>query len=236
MAQHTFFAISTGPAGKDCLTLGAVRALERCGTIFYPTTGGGRHAAFDCAREAVEVSGKTCVALRFSMTADEEQTGREYGEARARVREALSRGDAAFVALGDVSVYSTAARLGKALQKDGVPVRFVPGVTSFCAAACACALDLAEADEGIRIIPGDALFAAGKVAAALDEDGAKIFMKSPRHLKEIIGIAAEKHLLERAHLVQNAGREDERIFSGSALARLPDEVFRGAYLSVLIVS
>ena len=233
--MNTFFAVSTGPARSDYLTLGAVKALNRCGTIFYPVTGGEKHVAFDCVREAVDVSRKNCIGMKFSMTTDEKKTSGEYDDFCAQVEKALVKGDVAMVAIGDVSVYSTAARIGKMLRKKGVPVSFVSGVTSFCAAAGEFALDLAEADEGIRIVPGDAFFSAGKIDSVLDDAGAKIFMKSPRHLKEIIDIALKKKPTDKLYLVQGAGYENKRLFSGRDLDNLPAEVFDKAYMSVLIV-
>ena len=233
--MNKFYAVSTGPAGSDYLTLGAVKVLEKCKTIFYPITGENKHIAFDCVCEAVDVSQKNCVGVKFSMTSDKARTQKEYDDLAQKVREALSKNDVAFVAIGDVSIYSTAARVARQIERDGFETKFIAGVTSFCACACECTLDLAERDEGIWIVPGDAFFSQGKIDRILGESGTKIFMKSPRHLKEIIGIVKSKGLVASAHLIQGVGYESQQIFSGSELNDLADETFEKSYMSVLIV-
>lgn len=235
--MSTFFAVSTGPAGSDFLTLGAVKVLKNCGTIFYPITGTSEesHVAFDCVCEALDVSKKKCIGVKFSMSPDKEKTQKEYDEFSLLVENELSENDVAFVAIGDVSIYSTAARLSKMIENRGFGIKFIPGVTSFCAAACEFALDLAERDEEIRIIPGDAYFKSGRIDSVLKEKGTKIFMKSPRHLKEIIQKVNENNLSEKAFLVQGVGYDNQKTFSGEKIKNLPEEIFEKAYMSVLIL-
>lgn len=235
--DNIFYAVGTGPARSEFLTLQAVRVLEKCSTIFYPVTGKDEksHIAFDCVCGAIDVSKKKCVGVEFSMTRDLDKTAAEYESFVSQVEDALLYGDVAMVAIGDVSVYSTAARLAHLVAGHGHKIRFVAGVTSFCTAACECSLDLAERDNEIRIIPGDAFFVGGKISCVLDDSATKIFIKSPRHLKDIIVLAAEKHLLEKTYLVQGAGSDNQKIFSGSELACLDESVFKNSYMSVLIV-
>lgn len=234
----TFYAVSTGPAGADFITLGAVRVLGRCPTIFYPVTGSGegKHIAFDCVCEAVDVSGKECVGVRFSMSGDKARTDAEYGAFASRAAEYLEKGDVAFVSIGDVSIYSTAARIAKIVGQMGFRVEFVAGVPSFCAAACSCALDMAPGlGDEIRIIPGDACYRSGALGDVLSSPGTKIFMKSPRHLGEIVSEVVSRGLSGSAHLVQGAGGADERIVTGDVLAEAGADVFGNAYMSVLVV-
>lgn len=234
-AKNKFYAVSTGPAGSDYLTLKAVCVLKNCKTIFYPITGENSHVAFDCISEVVDVSEKNCIGVRFSMSNDKEKTQKEYNDFYLQVKNELSKGSVAFIAIGDVSVYSTAARIAKMIEKSGYKIEFVAGVTSFCASACECKLDLAEQDEEIRIIPGDAYFKNGKLDEVLKSDGTKIFMKSPRHLKSIIEKIIELKIVEKTHLIQGVGYENQKIFSGKELLNLNDDVFEKAYMSVIIV-
>lgn len=232
-----FYAVSTGPAGADFMTVGAVRVLSGCGAVFYPVTSSGgveSHIAFDCVRDAVDLSGKKCVPVRFSMTRDEERTGREYEEISRMVASELSRCDVAFVSIGDVSVYSTAARLSSLVSSLGFECVFVPGVTSFSAAASACSMDLASAGREIRIVPGDESFESGRLQSFIADDDAKVIMKSPRHLSKIVELVVSSGLSKRACLVQRAGGEGQRIFSGDELSSIPSPL-GDSYMSVLLI-
>lgn len=237
-----FYAVSTGPASSEYLTLGAVRILEKCNTIFYPITKSGEkenyrenHVAFDCISKVIDISKKNCVGVTFSMTKEKSKTQAEYDEFAFLVENELQKGDVAFITIGDVSVYSTAARLAKMIEKNGHEIKFVAGVPSFCASACECLLDLAEQDEEIRIIPGDSYFRNGKLSEVLKSDGTKIIMKSPKFLKNIIEELSAQNLFENSYLIQGAGYKNQRIFSGEELKSLSEEIFEKAYMSVVIV-
>jgi precorrin-2 C(20)-methyltransferase len=232
-----FYAVSTGPSGPDFITLGAVRAVSRARAVFYPVTGSGggeSHIAFDCVREAVDLSGKKCVPVRFSMTRDGKRTELEYEGLSRMVASELAFGDVAFVSIGDVSVYSTAARISSLVASLGFECVFVPGVASFSAAACACTMDLASAGREIRIVPGDASFESGALQSFIADADAKVIMKSPRHLSKIVALVVSSGLSSRAALVQKAGGEGQRIFSGDELSRLPSPL-EDSYMSVLLI-
>ena len=158
--KHTLYAVSTGPSGSKYLTQEAIAVITSCNTIFYPVTPGGTnpHIAFDCIKQAVDVSRKQCVGVTFSMSRNEKTTEQEYETVVNQVSQALTHGDVAFIAIGDISIYSTAARVADIMQSKGMNTQFVSGVPSFCVAAGSLKLDLAQTDEEIRIIPGDAYF------------------------------------------------------------------------------
>jgi len=237
--KNIFYAVSTGPANSDYLTLKAVKILNQCKSIFYPITKSENketHIAFDCIKEVIDISNKNCIGVTFSMTNDKAKTQAEYDSFIEQVQEELQNGDVAFIAIGDVSIYSTAARFAKMIESNGYNIKFISGVTSFCASACECALDLAETDKEIRIIPGDAFVKSNKLDEVLKSSGTKIFMKSPRHLKSIIEKIIEFNLCESSYLIQGVGYESQKIFSKENLLNLDEEVFKKAYMSVLIIT
>ncbi len=235
--KHTLYAVSTGPSGSKYLTQEAIAVITSCNTIFYPVTPGGTnpHIAFDCIKQAVDVSRKQCVGVTFSMSRNEKTTEKEYESVVHQVSEALVHGDAAFIAIGDISIYSTAARVADIMQSKGMNTQFVSGVPSFCVAAGSLKLDLAQTDEEIRIIPGDAYFKNGKLDSVLEGEGTKIIMKSARHLKDILHAIAQKDMLHHASLVHNAGYENEKVFQGKALLSIPEDLFSRAYMSIIII-
>ncbi len=238
--QNTFYAVSTGPGGKEFLTIGAVEALKKCKTIFFPLTKADskNHIAFDTISEVknyIDFDSKKIEPLVFSMTKNQSKRQNEYDEAKNRILSALKEGNCALVSIGDVSIYSTAAKISKLLENHAVKTEFVSGVTSFCAAAATAKTEFASPDEEIRIIPGDNYFSAGKIDQVLESDGTKIFMKSARFLKEIITKVKNYSLLEKSILVKNAGKADEALVCGNELSNLSDEFFSDSYMSILIV-
>lgn len=238
--QNTFYAVSTGPGGSKFLTLEAVEVLKNCKTIFYPLTKADskNHIAFDTisdVKKVIDFDSKRFEPLVFSMTKNQKVRQNEYDEAQNKILEALKDGNCAFVSIGDVSIYSTSARISKMIETHGVKIEFVSGVTSFCAAAATAKIELSLPDEEIRIIPGDKYFSEGKIDEVLGAEGTKVFMKSARFLKEILKKVKNASLLENSTLVRDAGQPNELLVCGSELLGLSDDFFRDSYMSILIV-
>ncbi|WP_191015592.1 precorrin-2 C(20)-methyltransferase [Treponema zioleckii] len=244
--QNTFYAVSTGPGGSKFLTLEAVEVLKNCKTIFYPLTKADskNHIAFDTINEVKNLfdldsdstfDSKRFESLVFSMTKNQKVRQNEYDEAQNKILEALKDGNCAFVSIGDVSIYSTSARISKMIETHGVKIEFVSGVTSFCAAAATAKIELSLPDEEIRIIPGDKYFSEGKIDEVLGAEGTKVFMKSARFLKEILKKVKNASLLENSTLVRDAGQPNELLVCGSELLGLSDDFFKDSYMSILIV-
>lgn len=235
---HTFYAVSTGPAGSRYLTQESIATLKKCNTIFYPFTKGSSkpHIAFDCIKQIDGLSVKNCIGVGFSMSGKKDQTDEEYKNITEQITDELKKGDVAFIAIGDVSIYSSAARMANIIERNGFNTEFVSGVTSFCAAACALKLDLVQEDTEIRIIPGDAYIKKGKFDAVLESEGTKIIMKSARHAKEIVRKIEERNLLEYSYFVHNVGYADERIFRKNELKNIPEEIYQHAYMSIIILT
>ena len=104
----------------------------------------------------------------------------------------------------------------------------ISGVPSFCASACRLGISLGEKNEEIHIIP-----ASYSIEEALKYSGTCIYMKSGRHLKELLaGLREqqEKGRRLRAYGVANCGMENEQVYQGL------DELERAeGYLVTVIV-
>ena len=232
---NTFYAVSTGPADRRFLTQEADKALRKCRTIFYPVTksASNPHAAFDCIQDIVQSSEAECKCINFSMTGDTYRTKSEYEDAASQIVHALEKGNAAFISIGDVSIYSTAARIAGIIEKTGFDTKFISGVPSFCAAACSLKLDLAQDNEEIRIIPGDAYYKKGNLCETLEKEGTKVIMKSSRYIREIIDIIKKKNLINNAFLVHRAGYKDESVFRAEEILHIPEDILNNAYMSII---
>ena len=82
--------------------------------------------------------------------------------------------------IGDPTVYSTYQYIHKRVVKGGYEAHIVNGVPSFCAAAGALGISLADNKEEIHVIP--ASYEIGKTA---EFSGTRIYMKSGKKLGEL---------------------------------------------------
>ena len=228
MKKGTFYGVSVGPGDPELLTGKAVRILRACPVIAAPATGAGRMLALQIAAGAVELEGKTVLPLSFSMTRDRAVRLAEYRAAAEAVSAHLDAGrDVAMVNLGDVSVYATAPRVGKLLAERGYETELVPGVPSFCAAACRLGVSLTEGDAGVHILSGH-----GNPEEGLDLSGTKVVLKSGRQLPGVLEALAERNLSGRSMLVKNCGLPGEALYPDLSEERPGEDT---DYLSLVIV-
>ena len=237
MEKGIFYPVSAGPGSAEMLTIQAVRILRECKIIFFPESEKNTLALDSISQiSGLDLSKKTLIPCHFSMTTDKEKSAAEYEKIARECQSFLNEGKSvAMLSIGDVTLYSTAARTAILIQSQGFDVKFIPGVNSFSAAASSALISLCEKDEKLTIIPGDAFYTEGKLEGALKEDGKKVLMKMGRHLREIISIVEEYKLIQNAILVQKASLPEEKIFRGKEILLMTEDDFEGAYLSVMIV-
>ncbi len=227
--------MSVGPGAGDLLTFRAAEILRKCGAIFYPESGGKSRALQTISPLVTAHDGggnRKLIPVSFVMGGGEEKV---YEKTAEKIRKVLESGvDAAFVSLGDVSIYSTAGKISAFLEKSGFKTEFCPGVTSFVASACSVGRMLADGSESAAIIPGDAWFEGenSRFQNELSLAGTKIIMKAGRHLMEIVRLIEEKGLLDSSYLVSNVSLPEEKIFFGKEILSAGKET---GYFSVLIV-
>ncbi|MEL7607981.1 MAG: precorrin-2 C(20)-methyltransferase [Bacillota bacterium] len=221
----TLYGVGVGPGDPELITVKAKRILEKCRVLAVPVTHRGNALALDIARGVTDLSGKELLELPFPMTDDRTTLGRNYEAQAARVAQALESGeDVAFVCLGDVSVFSTFSSVGEILMNKGYPVEMVPGVTSFCAAACALKISLTAMDEPLHILPAG--FADIENALALP--GVKVLMKSAGRFPAVRRAVSASGRLACAAI--NCGLEGERLYRD--IADMPEDP---GYFTTIIV-
>ena len=233
----TLYGVGVGPGDPELLTLKAARILEEVPVIAVPTSySDAGSLAMDVIMPVLERRksrnmSPTIVSLVFPMTRDE----RILGEARKKNGEillgALSSGDVAFIALGDILFYSTFGNLltGLFSIRSDLKVSVIPGVTSFSAAAGQLVEPLVQGSERLTILP--AVYDPSEIDQALDRFEVVVLMKINKVFREIRDLLERKGLLDRAAFVSMVGRPEERI--SRTLADLsPEEV---PYMSLLVI-
>ena len=121
--------------------------------------------------------------------------------------EILSKGeDAAFLTLGDPTVYATSMYIHQRIAQMGYPTEIVSGVPSFCAAAAKLGISLGERQEQIHIIP-----ASYDVEAAMQLPGTKILMKAGKKMP-VVRQCVKEHK-GWAAMVENCGMAEEHLWT-----------------------
>ncbi len=206
--KGTLYGVSVGPGDPELMTLKAVRCIENCPVLAAPQTAAGRMLALDIAKGAVDVSGKIILPLHFAMSRDPEVLKASHAAAADAVRAHLDAGrDVALLNLGDVSIYATYGYLEEILTAQGYAAVRIAGVPSFCAAAARLGQSLTGGmEQPLTIAPGRHL---EQVLAA---PGAKVLMKTGRHLPKTLDALRERGLLANSAMVCNCGLPDEAVF------------------------
>lgn len=203
--KGVFYGVGVGPGDPELLTQKATRLIRECDVLAIPQHDPEKCFAYRIACDAVpEAKDKPLLCVDMPMTRDTALREAAYeAGARAITAELLSGRSVVFITLGDPSVYSTFAYLAEKVGAKGWPVRWVPGVPSFCAAAAALGEPLCINREELHIIPGSA-----NAEDALNLSGTKVFMKG--ELNALLDALAERG--DTAQAVENCGTENEHIY------------------------
>jgi len=150
------YGIGAGPGSAELLTLKAVRLLGEVPVVFVPRGDTGEVSiALSIIRPFIS-GGQEIREFTAPMTRDCQARSRAWDEAASQVLAVLDSGrDAAFLTLGDSTLYSTFFYLLEALrrQQPDLEVETVPGITSFSAAASLLGRALTMGQEGLAVVP-----------------------------------------------------------------------------------
>lgn len=222
MNKGTIYGVSVGPGEVELLTLKAVRIVKSCPVLAAPRTRDGNMAALDILRQEVDIEGKEILPLALNMDSDTGRREAAHDLAEAALRDRLDAGcDVAFLNLGDISIYGSFGYFAHRLAGE-YPIVWVPGVTSFCAAAAAAGESLVLEKASLELIPYGIDEPPGGVT--------RVYMKQGRHLRTLLERLQEEKRLSEAVLVQNCGMEQQRILRDPVPEKVQED-----YFSVLIV-
>jgi len=232
MKTGTLYGIGVGPGDPELITLKAIRALQGVDVVY---TAASSKNSYSIAVEIVTPhlkEGIPIVRLDFPMTRETETLNRAWSRNAGIVRETLYEGrDAALITLGDPMTYSTFGYLMRTLKEEtpDVPIRIVPGITSYQAGAASAGRVLAEGEESLTVISG--ALGPRRLREVIDHTDNVVMLKVYRNYREILDALNDMDLSRRAVLVSRCGFDGEQIITN--LDELPDEV--PPYLSLLLI-
>ncbi len=212
MEYGTLYGIGVGPGDPELLTLKAVGMLRRVAVVFAAASSGKNYSL------AVEIAsphlkeGVPVVHLAFPMTRDKEKLADAWAENGRKVVETLEGGkDAAFITLGDPLTYSTFGYVLETIRATHphIPIKIIPGITSYQAGAAAAGHILVEGDESLVIASG--VLGAERLKQVIDRADSAVILKVYRNYSEILDVLDDLGLTDRSVLVSRCGQEGEEI-------------------------
>ena len=153
----TLFGIGVGPGAPDLLTLRAVKALKEVNVVLGATRLGNEEScALNIAKPYLQPEAQI-VQLDFPMTKDQEKLAKAWQDNGQITFDFLKSGlNVAFLTLGDPLIYSTFIYILRAVRKlsSDIPIKIIPGITSFQAACAKMEISLCEQNENMHLISG----------------------------------------------------------------------------------
>ena len=241
------FVIGVGPGDPELLTLKAVRILKQVSCIVVPKgREEGSSLALSIVRKALPLDGKEIVELHFpmmktaphpsplprgEMESPAQELGAKWTQAAEAVLSRLDKGlDAAFITIGDPSIYSTFFYLYDRLleRKPSLAIEMVPGISSINASAARAGLSLGLGDERIAVLPANYM---DNLQETLEKFDTVVLMKVSKVFSAVRDLLIKMGLAAGATYVVRAGMDDERIERD--ILKVRDEDLN--YFSLLIV-
>ncbi len=218
-----FYGVGVGPGDPELLTLKAINTIRNADIIVLPDSSAKENAAYKIAEEYIK--DKQLVYVDMPMIRDKQKLDESHDKAADTVAEYLDKGkNAAFLTLGDPTVYSTIMYVHKRLKQRGYKTVIIPGVPSFCAVAAALDTSLCEGGQPLHIIPASY----ADTDKALDYDGNKVLMKSGKSISKVKQKINDKNL--NAMMVECCGMENQKIHE-----TLDDVDETASYFSVIVI-
>jgi len=231
------YVVGVGPGDPELLTLKGLRVLKEVPCIFVPKgREEGSSLALSIASKITDLSGKEIIEAYFPMRKTRGLSGQcdldtKWHETIETVLSRLRTGvDAAFITMGDPTVYSTFCYLHERLLDlaPDIVIEIVPGVSSITASAARAGIYLGIANERIAILPANYDDSLKEVLLQFDT---VVLMKVHKVFISILRTLEDMQLLDKAIYVARAGMEDERIIPN--IKEVKEEDIN--YFSVVIV-
>lgn len=207
MVSGCLYSIGVGPGDPELMTLKAVHTINKCPVLVLPAESRQKCVAYQIARQILpEIDEKEAVCLVMPMTKNKEKLERNHEEGAVKVAQILEEGrDAAFLTIGDPTVYATSMYIHQRVAQMGYQTQIISGVPSFCAAAAKLGVSLGEKQEQIHVIP-----ASYDIEMAMQLSGTKILMKAGKKMP-FVKQCVKKHQ-GWAAMVENCGMPDEHVW------------------------
>ena len=146
MSKGIAYGVGVGPGDPELMTLKSCRLIKENEVIALPGKIPQETVAYRIACAAVpELADKELVPIFMPMVRDRKNLEESHRKAADIIEGYLDEGrNVVYLTLGDPTVYCTFSYIQHLLEADGYETVLVSGIPSFCAAAAALGISLAE--------------------------------------------------------------------------------------------
>jgi precorrin-2/cobalt-factor-2 C20-methyltransferase len=226
------YGISVGTGDSELITVKGLRLLQQAPVVAFPAGTGNRLGLAEQIIAPWLLPRQRKLTLQFPYVQDEAKLRQAWQEAARQVWHYLQQGEGvAFACEGDVSFYSSFTYLAQTLRQlhPEAAIETVPGICSPMAAAAALGIPLTVRSQRLAVLP--ALYAVADLEAALEWADVIVLMKVSSVYQEVWKLLNERHLLQRAWVVEWATLPHQVIYSD--LRRHPQLAL--SYFSLLLI-
>ena len=227
-ATGVLVGIGVGPGDPDLITVKGLAALKAAPVLAYPAPETGESLARAIVAPHLEGMTKTEIAIRMPIVAARFPAQEVYDRAAREISAHLDAGhDVACLCEGDPFFYGSFSFLFQRMV-GRYPARVIPGVSSLTACAASAGAPLATRNDVLAVVP--ATLGEDELRARLADVEAAAIIKVGRHLEKVRTVLDSLGLSGKAHYVEHATMESERILplSQAGGARAP-------YFSMVLV-
>ena len=225
------YGVGTGPGDPELLTLKALKIIRESDIIVIPADDPKDCASYQTVERAFpQIREKRLICLPFPMVRDREKRRIQQEKNAEIIAKILSEGkQAAFLTIGDPSIYSTYGYIHNILRRRGFDARIVSGIPSFCAAAASLGEILCEDRETLEILPSFPLSekeptrGGRDISGILSGTGTKVLMKPSGDYTAVT--EALRRSRRTASMAVNCGRDEEQTFPGWRIFRRRQNIF-----------
>lgn len=229
-APGTLYGVGIGPGSPDLVTLRAVTVLSSVPVIFAAASPK-NDASLALSIAAPHLNGNAeIIRLDFPMTRDAAILEQSWSANARTVADLLASGrDAAFITLGDPMIYSTFGYLMRTLAElaPDIPVRVVPGITSYQEAAARTRTILCQGEENLLLVSG--INETARLQTALGVADSAVILKAYRNINAIRATLDAAGKNGETLFASRLGLEGEMTASG--LENVPEKPH---YLSLIL--
>ncbi len=207
--------VGVGPGDPNLLTIAAVNAIKKASLVAYPVSKiGSKSFALQIVIELIQK--KKCLPILFPMVTNAEELQTAWERASEQLLEEVSNGEqVVLLCQGDPSLFATSSYIILYLKSKypSCPIKVIPGVTSFTAAAALAKSPLSLQKEELLIAP--APDNSDQLMRMLDDvnnsQKVLVLLKVGKRWPWVRKILEEKNLLEATVFASKIGLDDQQI-------------------------
>ncbi len=210
--------VGLGPGDPGLVTVSGAQALRDADVVFVPRRRTEqRSLALEICKAYLDADRQEVVTLPLVMERDQAEAEAAWDAAAATIAARVQPGvRAVYALLGDPMLYGSFTPLHARITtlRPDVVLRFLPGVTSFSAAAAAIGTPLVVDDERLAILPGVYEDNPAQLAQTLAEFDTVAVLKAGRSISSLLQALKAQPEQYNIWLAERLGMPGERIIAG----------------------